>query len=986
MKIFISFCLLLFSAFYLSAQAPTFQTTNYNIEDGLPSNECHDIMQDSTGYIWIATDRGLVRFNGYEFKTYGVPYGLTDISCLDMVFDQDQNIWINTLSGKIFIYHQKLDSISLYPHQAVIDSFLVYGKMDDLALDKKDNKLHLPIRGIGFLIISNKTGDFTIKKSLEKEKGKVVFLDQVENGLLISMDDRIENISKRRICKEEIISPYFDCQYYIEFNNTLLKGQFNRFRLALSETEKVFKLDTTITMVHLFGVNYFLGQKKVIAIKSTGFRFLDIISYREDAFFAGMYNNKGLCYFSDIEKLIANEPTSLIKNVSISRILQDRAGNIWCSSLEKGIYYLRKESINSLKISNLDKASISDIEIGGDKVYFIKDKEKLFELKNESAFLIESGEKKELRDINYVDSLELLLVAKRTSISLDRDYKIKRLELRNPLFEKEHRPASSFNSFVFEEDELFFTGSAELIVYENIDSTQIYHSHSDQQIRLRVLAVEKINRDSFLLGTTKGLKLYSHKYIKPFEAYPQAIHNRINAIKKTKDWYVFGTQGNGLVFWDLKNQSIVLRKSDGIVSNNIESLFIDNEENIYLSTKSGLSKVWFDEANKIQIKNYTTFHGLPSNEVNDVDQLGDTIYIATGKGLATLVQNPVAAKLHQPFFKTIQVNNTIYPFNESPTKFAHRENSMQIVYQTIDYKMQSKIPYRYKLNEGDWLITYATEINLPALSSGDYTLNLASKNRDDQWSKTITYNFKIQTPWWQRAWFLLLSLTLLGLGGYFFYKMRSNRLKEKVAIEREMYELERSALQAQMNPHFIFNCLNSIQNFIMDNDKENAMEYLGKFARLIRQSLNASTAKTIPLNIEIKMLENYLALEKLRFKNKFDFKITLSDDLDPEEIKIPPLLIQPFVENAIIHGIKDKVKSGLVIIKFSKINAHQLRVFIKDNGTGIQSGKVSKTHQSLGTSITAKRLAFNNQSKDEAFEILPQTSAAGTTIQITISI
>ena len=983
MKIFISYCLILFSTFHLSAQVPTFQTTNYNIEDGLPSNECHDILQDSTGYIWIATDRGLVRFNGYEFKTYGVPDGLRDISCLDMIFDQDQNIWINTLSGKIFIYHQKLDSISLYPHQAIIDSFLVYGKMDDLALGKKDSKLHLPIRGVGFLVIDNQTGVYTLKRSVDKEKGKIIFLDQVEDRFLISIDDRTENISKLRVCNGEFNSRSSDCQYYLEYNNTLLKGQSN-IRTVDQGTERIFRLDTTITMIQTFGIIYFLGQKAVIDTKSTPFSFLDIISYKENDFLAGMHNKKGLCYFLGFEKLKSNEATPLLKDISISRILEDRVGNIWCSSLENGIYFLRKETINSLPISNMDKASISSIEIGGDNLFLVKDKKKIFELKNDNAILI--GENTEIRSINYTDSLALLLISSNLSISLDKNYETKKIKSQNPLFKNKKHQIWAFNSFVFGKDELFFSASNTLVVYNNIDSTEIYYSSRDQQIRLRVLAIEKINRDSFLLGTTNGLKLYSHESIKNLEAYPPALQNRINSIKKTKNWFIFGTQGNGLVFWDIKDRLIVLRKSDGIISNNIESLFIDDQENIYLCTKSGLSKVWFNKSNEIQIKNYTTFHGLPSNEVNDVDQLGDTIYIATGKGLATLVEDPVAAKLHQPFFKTIQVNNTIYPFNESPTEFAPRENNLQIAYQTIDYKMQSKIPYRYKLNEGDWLTTYATEINLPALSSGDYTFRLASKNRDDQWSKTITYNFKIRTPWWKKTWFLLLVLTLLALGGYLLYEMRIHRLKEKVTIEREMHELKRSALQAQMNPHFIFNCLNSIQKFIMDNDKENAMEYLGKFARLIRQSLNASTAKTIPLDIEIRMLENYLALEKLRFKNKFDFKITLSNDLDPEEIKIPPLLIQPFAENAILHGMKDKVKGGFVIIQFSKINAHQIRVFIKDNGTGIPSGKISKTHQSLGTSITAKRLAFNNQSQDDGFEILPQTSTSGTTIQITISI
>jgi len=172
----------------------------------------------------------------------------------------------------------------------------------------------------------------------------------------------------------------------------------------------------------------------------------------------------------------------------------------------------------------------------------------------------------------------------------------------------------------------------------------------------------------------------------------------------------------------------------------------------------------------------------------------------------------------------------------------------------------------------------------------------------------------------------------------------------------------------------------------MDNEKENAMEYLGKFAQLIRQSLNASTQNKNSLHSEIKMIQNYLDLEKLRFKNKFNYKIHVGPELNPIEINIPPLLIQPFIENAIIHGMKGKKMGGWINIDFSKENDNGIRVSIQDNGTGLTKNQLMNTHKSLGTSITARRLALNNKIKDGLFEIESQYSAKGTRVDIVIQI
>ena len=203
-------------------------------------------------------------------------------------------------------------------------------------------------------------------------------------------------------------------------------------------------------------------------------------------------------------------------------------------------------------------------------------------------------------------------------------------------------------------------------------------------------------------------------------------------------------------------------------------------------------------------------------------------------------------------------------------------------------------------------------------------------------------------------------------------------------IENEINRLQKSALQAQMNPHFIFNCLNSIQGFIMKNQKEAAMEYLSKFAKLIRQYLLASTEDTITIENEMAMLEAYCQLESLRFDGKFEYAVTSSSDHDLLKSHIPPMLIQPFVENAIIHGMKGRKRAGGKININFDANAENILISIKDNGGGILPDKINKAHRSLGVSITQNRLAHIYQGAGHQYDIAIDSNPKGTTVSVTI--
>jgi len=209
-------------------------------------------------------------------------------------------------------------------------------------------------------------------------------------------------------------------------------------------------------------------------------------------------------------------------------------------------------------------------------------------------------------------------------------------------------------------------------------------------------------------------------------------------------------------------------------------------------------------------------------------------------------------------------------------------------------------------------------------------------------------------------------------------------------LQQEMTNLKRSALHAQMNPHFIFNCLNSIQNLILKNDTNSAVRYLSKFAELVRQVLNISIAETVPLSENIKMIRNYLDLEKLRFKDKLVYDLQTDLEINPNEINIPPLIIQPYVENALKHGLLTKKSNGKLTIKYS-LKQGCLIVSVKDNGIGFNEMKKkghNANYKSVGMSITKKRLELWNEAvQGDVVEILPNdNSENGTEVIIKLKI
>jgi len=307
---------------------------------------------------------------------------------------------------------------------------------------------------------------------------------------------------------------------------------------------------------------------------------------------------------------------------------------------------------------------------------------------------------------------------------------------------------------------------------------------------------------------------------------------------------------------------------------------------------------------------------------------------------------------------------------------------------------------RYKLVgfHSSWIFTkHHDEANFTNLEPGIYRFEVQASNNENLWnSHSRVLTIEILPPWWQTWWFYMVSslaivALIIAIIKYRLSKIRKEE-KEMASQELQKIQLELKVLRSQMNPHFMFNALNSIENFIWKNEIKQASDYLGKFARLMRLVLENSHFETVGLDKELEALECYMQLEALRMDHKFTYKIENNLNADPSEIQIVPMLMQPFVENAILHGLLPKDGKGKLTIKIDMIVEDKIKVEIEDDGVGRSYRRTTESagiHHSMGMKLTLERVRKINNGDINSVQIIDLTndgSACGTLVKIILPI
>ncbi|MFK8044239.1 MAG: two-component regulator propeller domain-containing protein [Crocinitomicaceae bacterium] len=478
------------------------------------------------------------------------------------------------------------------------------------------------------------------------------------------------------------------------------------------------------------------------------------------------------------------------------------------------------------------------------------------------------------------------------------------------------------------------------------------------------------------------------------------------AFKDSVVW--FGSVDKGVleVKYRGKNEfeSTWLTRSKGLLSHNIYQLCVDNQV-LWIGTEKGISKYQLEDRVFTHFGYDEGFEGVETN-INACfkDKEGqvwfgttDGLYVYNGnEGFDSLQKQP--PKL---FFEDIQlfyqsINKTKYSQQYSSGKVIdldYTDNHIGFNVQGHHFTFQNKIRYRWKLEgvDQDWSPPSKNKTaTFSNLKPGTYKM-LVQGSIDNQWEMDpIDFKFNILTPFWQKQWFILTytvgSILLITFLILFFVKRQQKKNKtliEKIELEKSVLELEQKALRLQMNPHFIFNVLNSIHQLIIVNDSSKARYALSKFSKLMRQVLENSREKLVSVDDEVELIQNYIQLEKLTSQIEFDFELNVGQEVDTNEQIVPPLMVQPFIENAIIHGFKNINHKGRIKVGFNLINDDYLLCTIEDNGSGRvaaanQKAQKAQYHKSTALQVTQERLAKLNDLGDEKdFEIIDLKDEGG---------
>lgn len=942
----------------VSAQTVAPHFRQLSTDDGLPSSEVYFVMEDSKGFMWFGTDNGVARFDGYEFTVFDSKDGLEDVVVFKLMEDYNGVIWVSTLSGKLFYYtegkfhewehNQKLDELrngNYYLKLAHIDregNFYIYGGGSKLFVISEDGKMFY--QGI----VTERELELFSNETTLSDSSQSVWNTQIKtltdrNFVLvkdISIWETGEGGQKTEVTEDYSIAKLKGAKYAFSITQPSInpEGEFLLFSRNQVSWLKKGKLPKTVVADNR-GMNYAFSSKK-------------------GKYWACMTRGKGLIHynFSDSSNPVVD--TTLIGR-SVSYGTYDSKGGLWLTTLEAGVYYASHPNL-SLYSSKNEVASEKAFSLAmvNDHIFFAGYGDgniNLWNVKSKSVTTLPVINA-DIFPINW-----LTYLPQNEKLYMGGGYYINGSSITGKGYEKRSYASTQIAYSYGVYDPIYDPSTIYLMSYFfsaklALNRDSIY-SYSEDRGIYNLQSILPINDDELLFGTISGLKEVNE--LGKLELSERAVgvlaEERITQmVKLPHDAILYGTRGKGVVFQN-SDTTYAIGRSKGLASDMIRDIHRATDGTVWVASLAGISSLKFDEYGRYsKLRTFGLEHGLPDLEVQDIDSYGDQIWLATAKGIAKFDQPAIDSVVSKPYIETFFLNATSVDIDSVGTFPAGRQD-IDLSFGAINYQMRGDIPFRYRISSKDeWQFTKQRTVNYPNLNPGDYTFEVQSQNQDGYWSESTVLPFTIKNFWYHTWWARLGFLFLLFLSFGLFFYIRERRHREEQVFLRQINDLERSAVQAQMNPHFIFNSLNSIQYFVLHNDIKQAAIYLSRFASLIRKTLRASVGGEHYLSEEIALLEGYLALEKLRFKDNFTYHLDVDDEIDPEKVKIFPLLIQPFVENAIIHGLKEIDKDGSIIVRFRKVN-HEMQVDIIDNGSGFDPDQEMKS-SSLGMSITRRRL------------------------------
>jgi len=908
------------------AQAQELSFIHYNSNNSsLPNDVCYKLMQDRKGYLWAGTDNGLVRFDGRDMKIYRqgfansfaiatAEYDSTFIiaSWKGGVcrFENDKIISLRSLdpentmnSNDILLYK---DIVILY--QFATPAFFRYNPVQhtlaplSLFIQDTGNRV-APFSadsGLKFYIINdtliacNTTSAYVLRNN--------TFYRLAGKGF-----DHIEQTADGHIYGLRF-------PYIYELSRDLMP-----VRCVLQITP-----DMNPQHYSICGFNVLASGNIVLQFSDT----YNISSARQSGKF--MFINSTTGSVTDVVQAMGID-------VFISDVLPDHENGFWISTDGDGIYHVFEQA--NRQYQAFDNAFITAMLPDENNGLYIGTKNGVYYLSGESLRLV--YQKFYVSHFFRDASHGIVVAAKRGTDMRITGSKCTRETRRYTCYVTPH--------YLVTDDQ--YNGFS---VINNQAGKEEKNILRGRPWIIRDICEDHVGRiweggDNGLFYWDKGADS-SRRYLHPVLGMA-----RINQLQPDTSGGLWVATSLGLFY--LRNNKVILiyNESNGLSNAHVTAVLIDKDR-VWIGTKNGLDVLDFKTGN---ISVYKKYNGLTANDVTALAPFpGNKIAVGSGKGLTILSNREPGIQAQPPtlILERATVNDTAVTALAGISG-AYRSRIM-FTYNAISFIYPEQTRFQYRLSDSDqWIETQNKSIVLTNLEPGTYRFQLRARKYNSDWSRPLVVPLEIKKPWWQTTIFYLLVAGCIVWCIFFVFRAREMNMRKRALQRQQFSELKLKALQARLNPHFISNAFSAIQFFTLTHDEAAANDYLSRFAGLTRLLLEASHNRFIPLNDELQIVAYYLGIEQLRFKDRFEYTIDVDPGIDTAAEQVPGMLLQPFVENSINHGIlylPAGIK-GCVRIHIRKIN-DRLEIEIRDNGIGRRKAaeiqqRTGRKHKSRGAEI-----------------------------------
>lgn len=955
--------------------------------NGLSTEIVFNLFTDSKGFLWAGHSLGISRYNGKKFTHFNSPkqssLGLTNIC-----EDKQGRIWCNNFNGQVFYIEN--ETIHLYePYRANEEIgfpfIIVYG--NELFITSQN--------GLFICDTKNLTGRYVkITKEIDIIRSTCIYQNRLifnnKNDFFVYEKNKIKRLILKKLSSDEF-----------SFNDELFLAQ-------ITTNDTIYARDKIRNRIGFFTLVkdtiFFQRSKKMNSLINT-------ISA----------SNKTI-WFNLTEGSISSLGNKSIPNYNLSDIESDQFGNTWYSSLQNGLMTNQKsENWEKKKLFFLEKNDfVKSLIEKRNKVIYGTQKGFIYVYDKIQKKLVYStklpSEAGAIENI-FILPNNRLLIAPSIGIYLNnyetkilypicKVYTLKTISIQDSIL---------LLGFATHLDKILLNKFLRKYIYNNnklIENELLYISNLSQAINkgyetLRETRTYQITTDSIFKTTYINFKEGVFEYQKPYFKELKIENQRINANLLL--------QKNNILYIATINEGLIIKKgidytkiniSNGLVNNNVQ-LLRASENNVYLLLP-GYIQIWNQQLQKI-----TKTIPVPeeiNGSVHDILVMNDTMNITSSKSIYKFII-PIVKKQNKLLYLLSAKNTQNDSVINNSNTISYNNNSIRFILNSPDYNniQEDELMYRLKgTNDSLWKRMSGAEkiITFSALRPGSYTFESYIPDFNGQpISNTVKFEFIVDKPLWLSDSAILLFLFILGLLVFIFSNLRIKQLNKKTSQDFKNLQLENklvnstlSAIKAQMNPHFIFNALNTIQSFVYSDDKRNASNYLGKFSGLMRDVLNNSQKESITLAEEVELLKLYTDLEKNRFPNQIEIIFNIEPNIELSEINIPPMLVQPYVENTFKHAFFHKTGKKKLIISISKFidnfNEVKIKIRIEDNGIGrIKSSDINKGrpfYESFAVKASDTRIELLNKKYPNKIILLIEdkysldNESTGTIVNITI--